>query len=53
MAMMLPLTAAEIAHFTPAQGVRGWSAVRGPADVQRGGFEINLLPAQIHHFGGS
>jgi len=35
---------AQLAHFTPAQGMRGWGAVLGPADVQGCGFEIYLLP---------
>ena len=43
--------AAELPHFAPAQGMRGWRAILGPADVQGCGFEVDLLSAQIHHFG--
>ena len=44
--------AAELAHFTPAERMRGWGAVLGPPDVQGCGFEVDLLPAHVHHFGG-
>jgi hypothetical protein len=37
--------AAELAHLTPAQRVRGRRAVLGPTDVQGCGFEVDLLPA--------
>ena len=33
--------------------MRGRRAVLGPADVQGCGFEVDLLPAQVHHFGRS
>jgi hypothetical protein len=37
-----PLMAAELAHFAPAQRVRGRGAILGPADVQGCGFEVDL-----------
>ena len=42
---------AKLAHLTATQRVRCWSAVLGPADVQGCGFEVHLLPTQVHHFG--
>ena len=48
-----PLMAAELAHFAPAQRMRGWRAVLGAADVQGRGFEVDLFPTQVHHFGRS
>jgi hypothetical protein len=37
-------------RITAAQWVHGRSAVLGPADVQGCGFEVDLLPTQVHHF---
>ena len=45
--------AAEVAHFAPAERMRGRGAVLGSADVQGCGFEVDLLPAQVHYLGRS
>ena len=29
-----------------------WGALLDPADVQRGGPEVHLIPPQVHQFGG-
>ena len=38
-------------QLAPRQGVSAWRAVLCPTDVQGRGFEIDLLPTQIHDFG--
>ena len=45
--------ATELAHLTPAERMGGRGAVLGPPDVQGRGFEVDLLPAHVHHFGRS
>ena len=42
----------RLAHFAPAQRMRGWRAVLGPADVHGCGFEVDLLPAEVDHLRG-
>ena len=46
-----PLVLAQLAQLAAGQRVRAWGAVLDPPDVQGRGFEVDLLPAQIDHFG--
>ena len=43
--------AAERSQFTAGQRMGGRRAILDPADVQRAGFEVDLLSAQVDDLG--
>ena len=47
----LAVMLAQLPHFPAGQRMCAGRAVLDPADVQGRGLEVDLLPAQIHHFG--
>ena len=51
--ILLPLQLAQGPHFVADNGMGGRRALLGPADVQDGMGEIDLIPAQVYQFGRS